>query len=200
MSKKTISFKEKKRAHHERSSSKPRPPQKPTEWDDLRAYWHNIFKHPLTFGERTFWTDRMLWSNAIVAGILRAIASVMYGGFNPLLLFTALINTLFVAFLLLYGFSWIVRWILGKFSKHKAMVNQNGIHTQIIIQSGWLIIFSLFTFVPYPWTIDIVFFAFFLMLWRGIHHVSNLGWFKTLVATLGGYVTFAVILIVFMKF
>lgn len=194
MSKKLISFRDKQRRRRQSGSGGRKQSGRPREWDDLALYWKRMIRNPLQLSGRQVWTDRMLWSNALVAGILRAIALTIFGGFHFLLILTAVINTLFLAFLFYYGMTWVVDWVIGRAGNSRQHYAVSDLRTEMIVLSGLIVVYAILgSLIGFPGMV-VTFLALVAGVLRAVHHVYRVDWNHVIVATGAGVLSMIAVL------
>ncbi len=194
MSKKLISFRDRQRRRRQSGSGGHKPSGRPREWDDLALYWKRMIRNPLQLSGRQVWTDRMLWSNALAAGILRAVALTIFTGFHFLLILTAVINTLFLAFLFYYGMTWVVDWVMGRSGNTRQHYAVSDLRTEIIVLSGLVVVYAILgSLIGFP-GIAVTFLAFLAGVLRAVHHVYRVTWSHVIVATGAGILSMVAVL------
>ncbi len=186
MSKKLISFRDKQRRRRQSRSRHPKNSGRPHEWDDLVLYWRRMLAHPLQLSGRQVWTERMLWSNALGAGILRAIALTIFSGFHFLLILTAVINTLFLAFLFYYGMTWVIDWVMGRSANTRQRYAVTDLRTEMIVLSGlivpYVVLTSLLGFLGMAISLSIL----IVGVLRATQHVYRATWSQVILSTGAG--------------
>ncbi len=194
MSKKLISFRDKQRRRRQSRQQHSKNSRRPHEWDDLVLYWRRMLRNPLQLSGRQVWTERMLWSNALGAGILRAIALVIFDGFHFLLILTAVINTLFLAFLFYYGMTWVVDWVIGRASNSRQHYAVTDLRTEMIVLSGLIVFYVLTaTLIGLP-GMAISFVALVGGVLRAVHHVYRVSWGQVILSTGAGILSMLAVL------
>lgn len=186
MSKKLISFRDKQRRRRQSRSHQPKNSGRPHEWDDLVLYWRRIVTNPVQLSGRQVWTDRMLWSNALSAGILRAIALTIFSGFHFLLILTAIINTLFLAFLFYYGMTWVIDWVIGRSSNTRQRYAVTDLRAEMIVLSGLIVLYVILTSLLGFAGMAIALIALIAGVVRAVHHVYRVTWSQVILSTGAG--------------
>lgn len=189
MDKKTISFRAKQREKRESRVH----PKNPGEMDDFVIYWRRMFHNPLQRAGRQVWTERMLWSNALVAALIHGASFTFEQGFHFIYLVSNMVNTFFVFFLVYYVMTWIIAWVLDKTGSR--MTDVQAIRLQIIILSGWLVLASVMTFVPIMLAYDAVLLVFLVLTARAVKHATGAPWWRAGAATSVGGLGLFVILV-----
>ena len=194
MSKKLISFRDRQRRRRQSGSGGRKSSGRPREWDDLALYWRRMIRNPVQLSGRQVWTDRMLWSNALVAGILRAIALTIFVGFHFLLILTAVINTLFLAFLFYYGMTWVVDWVMGRTGNSRQHYAVSDLRTEMIVLSGLIVVYAvLASLIGFPGMV-VAFVVLVAGVVRAVHHVYRVTWSQVIVATGAGILSMVAVL------
>jgi hypothetical protein len=136
----------------------------------------------------------MLWSNALVAGILRAIALTIFVGFHFLLILTAVINTLFLAFLFYYGMTWVVDWVMGRTGNSRQHYAVSDLRTEMIVLSGLIVVYAvLASLIGFPGMV-VAFVVLVAGVVRAVHHVYRVTWSQVIVATGAGILSMVAVL------
>ncbi len=194
MSKKLISFRDKQRKRQQsRGPQRPRSGP-PHEWDDLVWYWRRILQSPLQLAGRQGWTERMMWSNAILAGLIRIIGLTIMDGFHLLLILTTFVNMLFLAFLFYYGMTWVIDWVVGRTRGSHPYFSVADLRREVIVLSGWIVIFALLALIPAPFFSLLALLGFAAMLVRAVHQVYRVTWGQTLMASAAGILSIVAVL------
>lgn len=197
MSKKLISFRDKQRKRQQSRGTQKQRHGSPYQSDDLVAYWQHIVRHPLQFAGRQPWTERMVWSNALLAGGIRVIILTVMSGFHFLLLLTTFVNTLFLAFLFFYGMTWVTDWVIGRTGSHRRYFSVTDLRREMIVLSGWIVLYVLLSLVPFGFGQLVALLGFFAMALRAVHYVYRIPWGQALLATAAGMISMVAILYIF---
>ncbi|HBQ94505.1 MAG: hypothetical protein M1294_13665 [Firmicutes bacterium] len=194
MSKKPISFKSQSRRRRLEKQYRPRPRKQVHEWDDLVDYWRIFIRNPFQLAGRAAWTERMLWSNAILAGLLAALRILVFSGFHLLVLLSVTINRLFDAFLFYYALTWLVVWVLNRTEPSQRRYDVDILRRQAIVYSGWLVIIVLAQWIPFPYIPSLlsIVVAFFGV--RAVRWLYNVTWVRSAVSVLTGTATIWVLI------
>ena len=136
----------------------------------------------------------MVWSNALVAGLIRVIILTITSGFHFLLLLTMFVNTLFVAFLFYYGMSWVTDWVIGRTGSHRRYFSVTDLRREMIVLSGWIVLFVLLSLVPFGIGQLVAVIGFFAMALRAVRYVYRIPWGQALLATAAGMISMVAIL------
>lgn len=176
-----IPFRAKRRERQQRVR-----PATPGELDDFRVYWSRFFRGPFKGPGRDVWTERMLWGNALFAGLVRALATLFTTGFSVLYMVTVLINTFFVFFLVYYIMSWVMNWILVRWQLRTASTGY--LRLEMIVLSGFLVVMSLLPLIPsvggYAYPLGMVGFGVLVVIHA--HRAVRASWTQSMISTLGG--------------
>jgi len=159
-----IPFRPRKRSANRssrRSGSPAKAARRPSETEDVVAYWAHFIREPIPRPGKFYWTERMLWGNALLAALGMVVATAVVSGFAPMLLLTRFINAFFLFFLFYYAYPWIAVWVLGK--RHVMRTSVDDLKTGIIMGSGWLVIATWGQLIPLPFAADV-----FWLLWAVI--------------------------------
>lgn len=202
-----IPFEQRKRERSGRKASpkkpgkKTSPPARPVparggETNDVRLYWSHFFRQPFAVPGRYLWTERMLWGNALIAAILTTVGSSLERGLHLSVIIPAFINAFFVFFLVYYVFPWVADWIFHRMKVHAS--NVDGLKLDMIVLSGWLVIVTLTRIIPFfsplpYWTASLLFGVLMLL---AVHRRVRSSWREALLATVGGWMAVAVIMII----
>lgn len=143
-----------------------RPPHGGGEIDEWLWYWRERIRRPLALGGRSFWTERMLYGNAIAGGILLAISETLRFGFNVLGIASAILNALFVAFIWYYAVPWLSEWIHGALSPARRSPDTPGLKNELIAFSGIFILLPLVTFLSFIGALWVAWAVTAVLLWR----------------------------------
>lgn len=143
-----------------------RPPQGGGEIDEWLWYWRERLRHPLALGGRSFWTERMLYGNAIAGGILLAVSETVRFGFNVLGIASAILNALFIAFIWYYAVPWLSAWIHGALSSVRRPPDTAGLKNELIAFSGVFVVLPLVTFFSFGVALWIAWATTAVLLWR----------------------------------
>lgn len=189
MDKKLISLRDKRR---ERRIQSRKPPRRPGELDDVLVYWQRMIRNPLQMAGRQYWTERMLWGNALLAGLLQAVGLTVWQGIHPLIFITTVVNTLFLFFLVYYVMTYVISWILERTGQR--IVNLDSLRTGLIVLSGWLLVLELLPLIPVPYLYGAGILGFSLLVLRSVHYATRASWSRIVLATAGGEVLIAVIM------
>ncbi len=175
-----------------RSQGSRRAPANPGELDDVHAYWVHFLKSPLG-RSRFYWTDRMLWGNAILTGLLAMVVAGVRIGLQPLTIVTVGINVFFVFVLVYYLMPWVIDFLLNRLGVRQSTVD--AIKLNVIALSGWLTIALLLKLVPWvqPFVYDAALLWASLLLFWAVRRLSRGPWYTALAATLGGVVSIAIV-------
>jgi hypothetical protein len=143
------------------------------------------------------WTDRMLWSNAIVAGLLGAIHVLVFVGFHVMFMLSAVINTLFDAFLFYYAMTWVIVWVLNRTEQGRRNYDIETVRVQAIVYSGWIIILNVLSWLPYSGLL--VYLGSLVLVILGVRAVKTLygvNWMRSIASVLTGSIAmYAIIMI-----
>lgn len=175
----------------------PRPPSKPGELDDVRAYWTRLVHEPFAGPGRFYWTDRMLWGNALLTALASmVITAVRLGGLHILALFSEGINTFFVFFLVYYLFSWVCWWLLVRLGQRQASVDT--LKLDMIVVSGWLAMVVLLGLVPYlqPWLYSAALLGFAVLTVRAVRRSIRAPWSASMMSAAGGLISVLLVQII----
>ncbi len=194
MSKKPISFKSQSRRRRMEKQYRPRVRKQVHEWDDLVDYWRLFIRNPFQLAGRAVWTERMLWSNAIVAGLLAALQIFIVAGFHLLTLLSATIDTLFDAFLFYYALSWLIVWVVNRTEPSQRRYDVDILRRQAIVYSGWLVIGVLARWIPFPYVPDLIGLVVVVLGIRAVRWLYNVTWVRAAVSVLSGSVTIWVLI------
>ncbi len=141
MEKGPISFRARAKKHNK--PNRPRRTHQGGELDEWFDYWRERLRHPWSLGGRTFWTERMLYGNALAGGLLVALIEIWLRGFSVLGFVSAVLNVVFLAFIWYYAVPWVTGAIHGAVSASHRPPDTAGLKTELIGVSG------LFTLVPF---------------------------------------------------
>lgn len=189
MSKKPISFKSQSRRRRLEKQYRPRPRKQVHEWDDLVDYWRLFIRNPFQLAGRAVWTERMLWSNAILAGLLAALQIFLVAGFHLLTLLSASIDLLFDAFLFYYALSWLIVWILNRTEPSQRRYDVDILRRQAIVYSGWLVIGVLARWIPFPYVVPLIVLLVVILGIRAVRWLYNVTWIRAAASVLSGTAT-----------
>lgn len=187
---------EKRAARAQRTVRRPPGPRRPSahpgELDDMRAYWTHFLKSPLG-GGRFYWTDRMLWGNAIFTGLIAMIVAGVRIGFQPLTIITVGINSFFLFVLVYYLMPWVMDFLLNRLGVRQSAVDP--IKLDVIALSGWLAIALLLRLVPLvqPFLYDAVLLWATILLFWAVRRIMRAPWYAALAATLGGVLSVVIV-------
>lgn len=156
------------------------------ELDEVKAYWQHFIRAPLGGKGRFYWTDRMLWGNAILTGLLAMIVSAFRVGFHPLTLITAGINLFFIFVLVYYLLPWVTYFLMSRMGVRQASVDQ--VKLAVIMLSGWVTIALLLGLVPrfQPFLSDAGLLWFAILLYLAVKRTHKSRPLPAALATLGG--------------
>ncbi|AUW94600.1 MAG: hypothetical protein C7B44_02095 [Sulfobacillus thermosulfidooxidans] len=196
MSKKPISFKDHSRKRHMEKLYQRKARRQPREWDDFLDYWHYFLRNPFQVASQGPWTDRMLWSNAIVAGILAALRVVAFIGFHVMFMLSAVINTLFIAFLFYYGLTWVIVWVLNRTEPGRRSYAVDTIRVQAIVYSGWLIVLTLISWIPISGLVYLAGAILVILGIRAVHQLYGVSWPRAVSSMLAGSVSMIAIIMI----
>ncbi|MCY0898373.1 MAG: hypothetical protein OWU33_05465 [Firmicutes bacterium] len=195
--KQPISFQARKRERRTKKPPTRRPPnQRPGELDDVRLYWQQFIAHPLAGPGRFLWTERMLWGNSLLAGVITTFGIMLEFGFHFLMLLAVFVNAFFLFFLVYYVLPWVADWVLKQFHVYQSSVD--GIKRQMIVISGWLVVVNLLRLVPVAHSLlyDAAFVGFFALVAMALHRQTRAPWGATIAAALASLIAVWLILIV----
>jgi len=186
-----ISFKDRKR---QKKITHYQPPRGGGELDDVRTYWVRFFHNPFAGPGRLMWTERMLWGNALIAGILTIVGGIFAFGFKPLTLFSLFINAFFVFFLVYYLMPWVMNWILIRLQVRQSSVDS--LKLEMIVISGWLVAVNLIRLIPYiqPLLYDCSVLLFGILTVLSIRRVTRASWGQAILSSLGGALSVVIVL------
>lgn len=193
------SRKRQKRVKDARTQSRyQQPPRRPTDGalDDVRAYWTHFIRAPFAGPGRFYWTERMLWGNAVIAGILSLIGTAIVVGFAPLTLISYAINAVFVFFVVYYLMTWVINWILIRMGSRQHFTD--ALRLEMIVLSGWLVVVSLVRLVPIaqPLLYDAAILVFGILTLIAVHRVARVTWTKAILSSLGGAIAVILLLMI----
>ncbi len=199
MSKKPISFKDhsRKRRLEKTYKSKAKVRRQPHEWDDFLDYWRYFFRNPLQVASPGPWTDRMLWSNAIVAGLLGALHVLVFVGFHIMFMLSAVINVIFDAFLFYYAMTWISIWVLNRTESSRRTYDTDAIRVQAIVYSGWILILSVLEWVPFSGLL--VYLGAVALIVLGVRAVKTLysvSWMRAIASVMAGAIAMFLVIMI----
>ncbi len=146
MPKGPISFQShlKKRRPH---GSGRRRQQHPHELDEWFDYWRERLAKPLALGGRSFWTERMLYGNALVGGLILAGVETWKFGFSILGFATAVLNMVFMAFIWYFGVPWLTGAIHSAMTSSRRPPDSAGLKNELIAFSGLFVVVSLLALI-----------------------------------------------------
>lgn len=199
--KKLISLRDKRRQRAtRRPPSRPIPRsygqnQRPGEMDDVLLYWKRWIRNPLATAGNQFFTERMLWGNGLIAGLARAVILLAQQQFNLMLLISAIVNTLFIFFLVYYLVTFIAGWLLGKMGVR--FVSQEGLRNEIIALSGWIFLVMIASVIPVPYVLDVALLGFLILLTRSIKLSAHASWWQAIVSSLAGMMSVMILMTLF---
>ncbi|WP_053958741.1 hypothetical protein [Sulfobacillus thermosulfidooxidans] len=194
MSKKPISFKSHSRRR--RLEKQYRPRKTVHEWDDLVDYWRLFIPNPAQLSDRGPWTERMLWSNAILAGLISALRIWLFAGFHLLVMLSVAINTLFDMFLFYYALTWIVVWILNRTETAHKRYEVDTLRKQAIAYSGWLVILVVAAWIPVPFLSIGIGLIIAVLGIRAVHFLYGVNWLRSAASVLSGSATIWMLIMV----
>lgn len=194
MSKKPISFKSHSRRR--RLENHYRPRRSVHQWDDFFDYWRLFIRNPAQMAGRRPWTERMLWSNAIAAGLLSALQIWVFAGFHLLFLLSAVINTLFDAFLFYYALTWLIVWVLNRTEPSHKRYDVDMLRRQAIVFSGWLVIIRLIAWIPVPFLTIIAGIGIAILGIRAVHALYSVNWLRAAAGVLSASATIWMVIMV----
>ena len=140
MAKGPIYFRSRVRKHVRPNRSGPR--RQGGEIDEWLDYWRERVRRPFAVGGRTFWTERMLYGNALAGGIILAIIEAWRLGFSIWGVASAVLNALFLVFIWYYAIPWLTQSIHSALTQSRRPPDTAGVKSELIAFSG------LFTLVP----------------------------------------------------
>lgn len=196
MSKKPISFKDHSRKRHMEKLYKSKPRRQAREWDDLVDYWRYFLRNPTQVAGQGPWTDRMLWSNAIVAGILAAVRVLVFGGIHVMFMLSAVINTLFMAFLFYYALTWVVVWVLNRTEPGRRTYAVDTVRVQAIVYSGWIVILTLLSWAPLPGLVYLGALVLVVFGVRAVRQLYGVTWPRAVSSVLAGSLTMLIVIMI----
>lgn len=204
-----IPFQQRKRERAGKKASK-QPPKKPRssypmsaksgQPDDVRLYWSHFIQNPFAGPGRFFWTERMLWGNALIAALLTTLGATLEVGFHFLAMITVFINAFFLFFLFYYLFPWVADWIFRQLKITSTTVD--GMKGEVIVISGWLVALSLTRLIPFyaPLAYWVASVLFAVLLLVALHRRIRTTWFQAALATAGGSLAVAIAMMILSRF
>ncbi|MDA8194708.1 MAG: hypothetical protein M0Z53_12035 [Thermaerobacter sp.] len=192
MEKKPISLRDKRRQKTARRRTVTRPAvhrqalRSPGDFDEVLVYWQRWLHNPFQTAGTLPWTERMLWGNALLAGILRAVILLFEQNFNIMLLVSAVLNTLFVFFLVYYAMTFVVGWVLARTGTR--FKNMDGLRTETVVLSGWLALVAIAAVIPVAYVLDVALLVFVGLFTRAVMRATRAPWWRSALATLTGSV------------
>ncbi|MCY0881716.1 MAG: hypothetical protein OWS74_06945 [Firmicutes bacterium] len=204
MSKKPISFQDK--LHERKNKIRTRRPSSSSassapraDDNDFLIYWSRILRNPLQLSGRGYWTERMLWSNGAVAGIIVGLHYLFIDGIHILLFLAGLVNILFFTFIFYYTIPWMVTHILPKMHRKKRRIySSDMLKRELIVLSGWFVLYALAQWIP--WHALLITSGLALLLGieviRAIRYTYRTSWLDTIVSGLVGFVGYLALVII----
>lgn len=193
MSKKPISFRTKQRERRQRQI--PLSRQHSGQWQDITVYWRRMAQDPFQFAGRQLWTESMLWINALAAGLIRAVGTLVWNGVHPMLFISTTVNGLFVAVMVYYLMTWVIAWVVNRLSVRRApMASPDLLKPEIIVLSGWFLVLSALTWLPNPTPYWIAVAGFAVLVGRAVQHSFGIEWYRAAVATVAGFASVVLLL------
>ncbi|AEW05504.1 hypothetical protein Sulac_2014 [Sulfobacillus acidophilus DSM 10332] len=188
-----IPFRPRKRSPNRssRRSGSPKSVRRPSETEDVVEYWTRFIRQPIPKPGKFYWTERMLWGNALLAALVMVVATAVVSGFAPMLLLTRFINTFFLFFLFYYAYPWIAAWVLQKFHVLRASVDD--LKTGIIMGSGWLVIATWGQLIPLPFAADVFWLLWAVILAILLKRIARTTWTTAGLATGAGWLSVMII-------
>lgn len=173
---------------------KPAAPRGGGETDDIRIYWTQFFKHPWGGTGRLFWTERMLWGNALIAALATTVGAVLELGFQFLMVLSVFINAFFLFFLIYYMMPWVIDWIMVRFNVRSGSID--GLKLEMIVLSGWLVVVNLLRLVPFyaPLPYYAAMLGFMILILLAVRRQTRAGWPQSIGATAGGALAVLIVL------
>jgi hypothetical protein len=124
-----------------------RPPTSGGELDEVLIYWRQFAAKPFDGPGRNFWTERMLWGNAILTALATMLGLALEDGFRLYVMVGSFVNVFFLFALAYYVIPWVTDWIFRKL--HIPASNVDGLKVEMIVLSGWLVVASLIRLIPF---------------------------------------------------
>ncbi|CAB1127673.1 conserved membrane protein of unknown function [Candidatus Hydrogenisulfobacillus filiaventi] len=169
-------------AQPKKKRGRPASGQRPSPGGDWSLYWRQVLRRPLDHSERGYWTERMLWTNALAGGLLHG--AVYLPRLAVLGFFSTLINTLFEAAVFYYVLSWLAAWAVTPPGARRrgVLADQWPARREVIGLSGGFLLAGLAFWLPEAW--PVVPAVLFLILWglfvRGVHRAYRTSWSRAL--------------------
>ncbi len=136
MPKGPISFQSHQKKRRAARASERRRPQRPHELDEWFDYWRERLHRPIALGGRSFWTERMLYGNALAGGLILAGIETWKFGFSILGFATAVLNMVFMAFIWYFGVPWLTGAIHTAMTSSRRPPDSAGLKNELIAFSG----------------------------------------------------------------
>lgn len=166
----------------------------------MRLYWSRFIHHPLGGNGRFLWTERMLWGNGLIAGILTTLGISLEIGFKFFTMISVFIDAFFLFFLFYYLFPWIADWTFRQLKVPASTID--GMKSDIITLSGWLVLVNLMRLVPFyyplPYWVASILFSVLLLL--AMHRRIRSSWGQAVLATASGAMAVALVTLILAHF
>lgn len=190
-----------------RSRAKKRPParrpvaRRPrgSEIDEWLDYWRERARRPLALGGRSFWTERMLYGNALAGGLFLAVIEIWKIGFSVLGFISAVLNVLFLAFIWYYAVPWLTSAIHGGMSPHLRPPDTAGLKNELIAYSGIFALAPLLAIASFSLAFWVGWILIAAILWRMLRFYYDEGLAASALGTLAASGLMALVAVFFFR-